>query len=218
MHTYIEDIGKHEGKEITIKGWLYNKRSSGKIRFILLRDGTGVVQAVIAKGEVNDETFEAADRITQESSVILKGQVRKDERAPGGYEIVAKEIEVLQMAQEYPITPKEHSIEYLMPLRHLWLRSRLQNAILRIRHELIKACRDFLDSNGFINADTPILTPASVEGTTTLFPVDYYGDTVYLAQSGQLYNEATIGALGREIEDEAPSHRILDAGTRGCIS
>jgi asparaginyl-tRNA synthetase len=213
MHTYIEDIGKHEGKEITIKGWLYNKRSSGKIRFILLRDGTGVVQAVIAKGEVNDETFEAADRITQESSVILKGQVRKDERAPGGYEIVAKEIEVLQMAQEYPITPKEHSIEYLMPLRHLWLRSRLQNAILRIRHELIKACRDFLDSNGFINADTPILTPASVEGTTTLFPVDYYGDTVYLAQSGQLYNEATIGALGK-VYCFGPTFRAEKSKTR----
>jgi asparaginyl-tRNA synthetase len=213
MHTYIEDIGKHEGKEITIKGWLYNKRSSGKIRFILLRDGTGVVQAVIAKGEVNDETFEAADRITQESSVILKGQVRKDERAPGGYEIVAKEIEVLQMAQEYPITPKEHSIEYLMPLRHLWLRSRLQNAILRIRHELIKACRDFLDSNGFINADTPILTPASVEGTTTLFPVDYYGETVYLAQSGQLYNEATIGALGK-VYCFGPTFRAEKSKTR----
>ena len=213
MQTYIEDIGKHAGKEITIKGWLYNKRSSGKIRFILVRDGTGVVQAVIAKGEVEEKTFEAADRITQESSLILKGSVRKDERAPGGYEIVAREIEILQMAQEYPITPKEHSIEYLMPLRHLWLRSKLQNAILRIRHELIKACRDFLDDNGFINADTPILTPASVEGTTTLFPVDYYGDTVYLAQSGQLYNEATIGALGK-VYCFGPTFRAEKSKTR----
>ena len=213
MQTYIEDIGKHEGKEITVKGWLYNKRSSGKIRFLLVRDGTGVVQAVTAKGEVDEKTFDVADRITQESSVILKGQVRKEERAPGGYEIVTKEIEVLQTAQGYPITPKEHSIEYLMPLRHLWLRSRMQNAILRIRHELIKACRDFLDDNGFINADTPILTPASVEGTTTLFPVDYYGDTVYLAQSGQLYNEATIGALGK-VYCFGPTFRAEKSKTR----
>jgi asparaginyl-tRNA synthetase len=213
MHTYIEDIGRHEGKEITIKGWLYNKRSSGKIRFILIRDGTGVVQSVVSKGDVDEETFEAADKITQESSLILKGKVRKDERAPGGYEIVATEIEVLQTAQEYPITPKEHSIEYLMPMRHLWLRSRKQNAILRIRHELIKACRDFLDGNGFINADTPILTPASVEGTTTLFPVDYYGDTVYLAQSGQLYNEATIGALGK-VYCFGPTFRAEKSKTR----
>lgn len=213
MHTYIEDIDKHEGKEVIVKGWLYNKRSSGKIRFILVRDGTGVVQSVIAKGDVDEKTFEAADRITQESSIILKGKVRKDERAPGGHEIVATDIEVLQTAQDYPITPKEHSIEYLMPLRHLWLRSRKQNAIMRIRHELIKACRDFLDSRGFINADTPILTPASVEGTTTLFPVDYYGDTVYLAQSGQLYNEATIGALGK-VYCFGPTFRAEKSKTR----
>ncbi|MGD8978706.1 MAG: asparagine--tRNA ligase [candidate division WOR-3 bacterium] len=213
MQTYIEDIGKHAGMDITIKGWLYNKRSSGKIRFMLVRDGTGVVQAVIVKDEVDEKTFEAADRITQESSIILKGQVRKDKRAPGGYEIVVKEIQVLQTTQEYPITPKEHSIEYLMPLRHLWLRSRMQNAILRIRHEFIKACRDFLDDNGFINADTPILTPASVEGTTTLFPVDYYGDTVYLAQSGQLYNEATITALGK-VYCFGPTFRAEKSKTR----
>jgi asparaginyl-tRNA synthetase len=213
VHIYIEDIGKHEGKEVIVKGWLYNKRSSGKIRFILVRDGTGVVQSVIAKGDVNEKTFEAADSITQESSIILKGKVRKDERAPGGHEIVATDIEVLQTAQDYPITPKEHSIEHLMPLRHLWLRSRKQNAIMRIRHELIKACRDFLDSRGFINADTPILTPASVEGTTTLFPVDYYGDTVYLAQSGQLYNEATIGALGK-VYCFGPTFRAEKSKTR----
>jgi asparaginyl-tRNA synthetase len=213
MHTYIEDIGKYDGKEVVIKGWLYNKRSSGKIRFILVRDGTGIVQSVIAKGEVTDETFEAADKITQESSLILKGTVRKDDRAPGGYEIVARDIQVLQTAQEYPITPKEHSIEYLMPLRHLWLRSRKQNAIMRIRHELIKACRDFFDDRGFINADTPILTPASVEGTTTLFPVEYYEDTVYLAQSGQLYNEATIGALGK-VYCFGPTFRAEKSKTR----
>jgi asparaginyl-tRNA synthetase len=213
MHIYIEDIGKHEGEEITVKGWLYNKRSSGKVRFVLIRDGTGIVQSVVAKGDNNDKTFDAADRITQESSIILRGTVRKDERAPGGYEIVATDIEVLQLAQDYPVTPKEHSIEYLLPLRHLWLRSKKQNAILRIRHELIKACRDFFDDRGFINTDTPILTPASVEGTTTLFPVNYYGDKVYLAQSGQLYNEATIGALGK-VYCFGPTFRAEKSKTR----
>ena len=172
MHIYIEDIGKYQGKDVIIKGWLFNKRSSGKIRFILVRDGTGIIQSVIAKGEVKDELFEIADKITQESSVILTGTVRKEDRAPGGYEIIAKDIKVIQMAEDYPITPKEHSIEFLLPFRHLWLRSKKQNAIMRIRHEIIKACRDFLDNQGFINADTPILTPAAVEGTTTLFQVD----------------------------------------------
>jgi asparaginyl-tRNA synthetase len=213
MHVYIENIGKHEGTEVTVKGWLYNKRSSGKVRFILVRDGTGIIQSVIAKGEVSDEIFDAADKITQESSVVLKGRVRKDERAPGGYEIVATDLNIIQTAQDYPITPKEHSIEYLLPLRHLWLRSRKQNAILRIRHELIKACRDFFDMRGFINADTPILTPASVEGTTTLFPVDYYGEMVYLTQSGQLYNEATIGALGK-VYCFGPTFRAEKSKTR----
>jgi asparaginyl-tRNA synthetase len=213
MHVYIEDIGEHTGKDVIIKGWLYNKRSSGKVRFILVRDGTGIVQSVIAKGEVEEEIFDAADKITQESSIILKGTVRKDERAPGGYEIVVKDLKILQMAQDFPIAPKEHSIEYLLPLRHLWLRSRKQNAIMRIRHELIKACRDFFDNQGFINTDTPILTPASVEGTTTLFGVDYYGDTVYLAQSGQLYNEATIGALGK-VYCFGPTFRAEKSKTR----
>ena len=213
MHAYIEDISKHDGEEVILKGWLYNKRSSGKIRFLLVRDGTGIVQSVIAQDEVNDEIFDAADRITQESSLVLEGTVRKDERAPGGYEIVAKDLQILQTAQDFPITPKEHSIEYLQPLRHLWLRSKKQNAIMRVRHELIKACRDFFDNQGFINTDTPILTPASVEGTTTLFPVDYYGDTVYLAQSGQLYNEATIGALGK-VYCFGPTFRAEKSKTR----
>jgi asparaginyl-tRNA synthetase len=213
MHIYIEDIGKYEDREVVVKGWLYNKRSSGKIHFILVRDGTGIVQSIIAKGEIDDRVFDLADKTTQESSIVLKGTVRKDQRAPGGYEIVARDLEVLQTTEDYPITPKEHSIEYLLPLRHLWLRSRKQNAILRIRHELIKACRDFFDDQGFINADTPILTPASVEGTTTLFPVDYYGDKVYLAQSGQLYNEATIGALGK-VYCFGPTFRAEKSKTR----
>ncbi|MBA7533820.1 Asparagine--tRNA ligase [subsurface metagenome] len=213
MHIYIEDIGKYQGKDVIIKGWLFNKRSSGKIRFILVRDGTGIIQSVIAQGEVKDELFEIADKITQESSVILTGTVRKDDRAPGGYEIIAKDIKVIQMAEDYPITPKEHSIEFLLPLRHLWLRSKKQNAIMRIRHEIIKACRDFFDNQGFINADTPILTPAAVEGTTTLFQVDYYDQNAYLSQSGQLYNEATAAALGK-VYCFGPTFRAEKSKTR----
>lgn len=213
MHIYIEDIGKYQGKDVIIKGWLFNKRSSGKIRFILVRDGTGIIQSVIAKGEVKDELFEIVDKITQESSVILTGAVRKDDRAPGGYEIIAKNIKVIQMAEDYPITPKEHSIEFLLPVRHLWLRSKRQNAIMRIRHEIIKACRDFLDNQGFINADTPILTPAAVEGTTTLFQVDYYDQNAYLSQSGQLYNEATAAALGK-VYCFGPTFRAEKSKTR----
>jgi len=213
MHVYIEDVAEYDGKEVTIKGWLYNKRSSGKVHFLLVRDGTGIIQSVISKGEIKDEIFEVAAKITQESSVILTGKVRKEERAPGGYEIVTKELNIIQMAQDYPITPKEHSIEFLMPLRHLWLRSKKQNAIMRIRHEIIKSLRDFFDNQGFINADTPILTPASVEGTTTLFSVDYYGDTVYLTQSGQLYNEATAAALGK-VYCFGPTFRAEKSKTR----
>ncbi len=213
MHIYIEDIGKYQSKDVIIKGWLFNKRSSGKIRFILVRDGTGIIQSVIAKGEVKDELFEIADKITQESSVILTGTVRKDDRAPGGYEIIAKDIKVIQMAEDYPITPKEHSIEFLLPVRHLWLRSKKQNAIMRIRHEIIKACRDFFDNQGFINADTPILTPAAVEGTTTLFQVDYYDQNAYLSQSGQLYNEATAAALGK-VYCFGPTFRAEKSKTR----
>lgn len=213
MHTFIEDIARYDGKKATIKGWLYNKRSSGKVHFLLVRDGTGILQAVISKDETDHTIFETADKITQESSLIVTGIVRKDARAPGGYEIVAKKVEILQMAQDYPITPKEHSIEFLLPQRHLWIRSRKQNAILRIRHEIIKACRDFFDNRGFINADTPILTPASVEGTTTLFPVEYYGDTVYLSQSGQLYNEATAAALGK-VYCFGPTFRAEKSKTR----
>jgi len=213
MQVYIEDIAQYEGKEVAIKGWLFNKRSSGKVRFILVRDGTGIIQTVISKGEIQDRIFEVADKITQESSIILTGTVRKDERAPGGYEIIAKDIEIIQLAKDYPITPKEHSVEFLLPQRHLWLRSKKQNAIMRIRHEIIKACRDFFDNQGFINADTPILTPASVEGTTTLFSVEYYGDTVYLSQSGQLYNEATAAALGK-VYCFGPTFRAEKSKTR----
>jgi asparaginyl-tRNA synthetase len=213
MHVAIENIARYEGKEVTIRGWLYNKRSSGKVHFLLIRDGTGIIQSVVSSGEIDDKIFETADTITQESSLIVSGLVRKDKRAPGGHELVIKKLQVIQMSQDYPITPKEHSIEFLLPLRHLWLRSKKQVAIMRIRHEIIKACRDFFDNRGFVNADTPILTPASVEGTTTLFPVDYYGDTVYLTQSGQLYNEATAAALGK-VYCFGPTFRAEKSKTR----
>lgn len=213
MYVMIEDISQHDSKEVTIKGWLYNKRSSGKVHFLLVRDGTGIIQSVINKGEIEDEIFDIADKITQESSLILTGKVRKDERAPGGYEIIVRKLRIIQMTKDYPITPKEHSIEFLLPLRHLWLRSKKQVAIMRIRHEIIKACRDFFDNQGFINVDTPILTPASVEGTTTLFPVDYYGDTIFLTQSGQLYNEATAAALGK-VYCFGPTFRAEKSKTR----
>ena len=213
MHVYIENIGNYEGKEVTVKGWLFNKRSSGSVHFILVRDGTGIIQSVISKDEISDEIFEIADKITQETSMMVTGMVRKDKRAPGGYELIAKKLDIIQKVQDYPITPKSHSIEFLLPIRHLWLRSRKQNAIMRIRHEIIKASRDFFDGRGFINADTPILTPASVEGTTTLFPVEYYGDTVYLTQSGQLYNEATAAALGK-VYCLGPTFRAEKSKTR----
>jgi asparaginyl-tRNA synthetase len=213
MHVYIEDIGNYEAKEVTVKGWLYNKRSSGKIRFLIIRDGTGIVQSVITKDEVADPIFEIADKITSESSVILTGSVKKENRAPGGYEIIAKDLQIIQLTQEYPITPKEHSVEFLLPMRHLWLRSKKQNAIMRIRHEVIKACRDFLDERGFICADCPILTPAAVEGTTTLFEVEYYDQKAYLSQSGQLYNEATAAALGK-VYCFGPTFRAEKSKTR----
>ncbi|MGQ9534743.1 MAG: asparagine--tRNA ligase [bacterium] len=213
MQVYIEDIGKFDGKEVEIKGWLYNKRSSGRVRFLLIRDGTGIIQSVISQGEADKRIFETADKITQESSLIIKGIVRQDKRAPGGYEIVATDLTIIQLTEDYPITPKEHSIEFLMPIRYLWIRSKKQHAILRIRHTIIKAIRDFFDEHGFINVDAPILTPASVEGTTTLFPVDYYGQTVYLTQSGQLYNEATAMALGK-VYCFGPTFRAEKSKTR----
>ena len=197
MYAYIEDAGKHDGAEITVKGWLYNSRSSGKIRFLLVRDGTGLIQCVFSARDVPAEAFELADKITQESSLEVTGTVHQDARAPGGFELQTFNLKLIQLAEPYPITPKEHGTEFLMEHRHLWLRSRMQTAILRIRSEMIKALRDYLDDRGFVCADTPIFTPASVEGTTTLFPVDYFGATVYLTQSGQLYNEPICAAVGR---------------------
>ncbi|MDT7542876.1 MAG: asparaginyl-tRNA synthetase [Acidobacteriota bacterium] len=197
-HVYIRDLSRHAGEEISLRGWLYNLRSSGKLLFPQLRDGTGLVQCVVFKKSVPEELFEQLKGLGQESALIIRGTVRADERAPGGYEIDVTGAEVLQSVEGYPITPKEHGTEFLMDHRHLWLRSRRQHAILKVRHTIVRAVRDFLDNDGFTLCDTPILTPAACEGTTTLFEVDYFGDEkAYLSQSGQLYNEATAAAFGK---------------------
>ncbi|MCC6744685.1 MAG: asparagine--tRNA ligase [Acidobacteria bacterium] len=196
--TYIEDIARHVGETIVIKGWLYNIRSSGKLIFPQIRDGSGILQCVVFKKAVPEEVWDACQTLTQESSVIVTGAVRADDRAPGGFEMDVTNLEVVSIAEPYPITPKEHGPEFLLDHRHLWIRSKLQHAILRVRHEVIRAVRDYFDSNGFILADTPIFTPAACEGTTSLFEVNYFDDEkAYLTQSGQLYNEATAAALGR---------------------
>ena len=213
-HVYIEDIGRHEGEEVTIKGWLQNRRSSGKIHFLILRDGTGFIQAVMSKAAVGDELFKAADHLSQETSVIVTGTARADARAPSGYEIDVKQLEVVGASHDYPITPKEHGVDYLLDRRHLWIRSERQQAILRIRHEIINAVRDFFNARGFILADTPIFTPAACEGTTTLFPAQYFEEqTAYLTQSGQLYNEANAMALGR-VYCFGPTFRAEKSKTR----
>lgn len=196
----IEEIAQYVGQEITIRGWLYAKTDKGRLQFLQVRDGTGIVQAVAFKRDVSPEVFERAQQVTQESSVIIRGTVRADDRAPGypgGYEVGLGELEIVQLAEEYPITPKEHGVEFLMAHRHLWLRSQRQWAILRVRATVIKAIRDWLDDHGFLLVDTPLLTPAAAEGTTTLFELDYFGTPAYLSQSGQLYNEATIAAFGK---------------------
>ena len=197
-HTYINQLAEHAGKEVTLKGWLYNMRSSGKILFPQLRDGTGVVQCVVLKNSVTPEIWDALKGLGQESALTVRGTVREDSRAPGGYEIDVVSAEVVDEVHDYPITPKEHGTEFLMDHRHLWLRSRRQHAILKVRHTVVKAVRDFLDHDGFTLADSPIFTPAACEGTTTLFEVDYFdGEKAYLTQSGQLYNEATAAAFGK---------------------
>ncbi|HEV8592405.1 MAG TPA: asparagine--tRNA ligase [Pyrinomonadaceae bacterium] len=211
--TYINQLKDHIGEEVTLKGWLYNTRSSGKLVFLQLRDGTGIVQCVVFKGN-SEEVFEKAKPLGQESSLIVTGTVKEDTRSAIGVEIDVKDIEVLQNVHDYPITPKEHGTEFLMDNRHLWIRSKKQNAVLKVRHTVIKAVRDYFDSNGFILADTPIFTPAACEGTTTLFEVDYFGDDkAYLTQSGQLYNEATAAAFGKSYAF-GPTFRAEKSKTR----
>jgi asparaginyl-tRNA synthetase len=195
--VYISDIAQHVGQDISLKGWLYNKRSSGKLHFLQVRDGTGIIQCVVFKGDTSPEVFQLADHLPQESSLTVTGTVRADARSPIGVELAVKTLEATHIAHDYPITPKEHGIAFLLDHRHLWLRSARQHAILRIRSEVIKACRDYFDGHGFTLLDAPIFTPAACEGTTTLFPVDYFGDTVYLTQSGQLYMEAGAMAFGK---------------------
>lgn len=212
-HTYIEDIGKFEGKEVTLKGWLYNKRSGGKILFLILRDGTGYCQCVASASDLSQDDFELCDRITQESSLEVKGSVHKDERAPGGYELILKEIHLIQMAEEYPIQPKEHGVDFLLDNRHLWIRSARQHAILRIRDEVIKATRDFFHDRHYILIDSPIFTPAPCEGTSTLFETDYFGDKAYLSQSGQLYQEPACMAFGK-VYCFGPTFRAEKSKTR----
>jgi asparaginyl-tRNA synthetase len=211
--AYIQDIAKHEGSEAVLRGWVYNKRSSGKLQFLLLRDGTGTIQCVGFKGNFTAEQFEALDKLTQESSIEVRGRVRKDDRAPGGFELEMTGFEVLQIADNYPITPKDHGIAFLMENRHLWLRSSHQHAILKVRHEIIKACRDYFDDQGFTLVDTPVFTPNACEGTTTLFETDYFDQKAYLTQSGQLYNEATAAAFGK-VYCFGPTFRAEKSKTR----
>jgi len=213
MLADVEHIAEYEGKEVTIQGWLYNKRSSGKIHFLLVRDGTGIIQCVVSKGDVSEELFEAADKITMESSVIVTGTVRKDPRSPIGYEIAVKDVKVVHMAQEYPISKKEHEVAFLMDHRHLWLRSVKQHAILRVRHEVIRAIREFFDERGFVLVDAPILTPNACEGTTTLFETKYFDKPAYLSQSGQLYMEAACMAF-KKVYCFGPTFRAERSKTR----
>jgi len=212
----IAEIGKHDGETVELRGWLYNLRESGKLLFPIFRDGSGTIQGVIAKNAVSPEMWESAKTLTQESSVIVRGKVRADKRAPGGYEMDVTDLEVVQRVPEndpYPISLKEHGVDFLMEHRHLWLRSPRQAAILRVRAEIIKATRDFFDDRGFILTDPPILTPAACEGTTTLFPVEYFDEEAFLTQSGQLYIEATAMALGK-VYSFGPTFRAEKSKTR----
>jgi len=214
--TTIAEIGKHEGQSVTIRGWLYNLRESGKLLFPQFRDGSGIIQGVVPKNAVPPEVFDAIKTLTQESSVIVEGKVRADKRAHGGYELDVANVQVVQRVPEatpYPITPKEHGTDFLMEHRHLWVRSQRQAAILRVRAEIIKAARDFFDERGFTLTDPPIITPAACEGTSTLFPVDYFDEQAFITQSGQLYVEATAMALGK-VYSFGPTFRAEKSKTR----
>ena len=211
--TYIRDIGAHEGQEVTLKGWLYNQRSSGKLRFLQVRDGTGTIQAVVFKKDVDDETWETVQGLTQECSLTVTGEVRADPRSPSGYEMGVRQLAAIAPSVDYPITKKEHGVHFLLQRRHLWVRSSRQQAVLRVRHTVAKAIRDFLDSNGFLLFDAPIFTPNAVEGTSTLFKTDYFGRAAYLTQSGQLYQEAGAMAFGK-VYCFGPTFRAEKSKTR----
>ncbi|MCC6801492.1 MAG: asparagine--tRNA ligase [Anaerolineae bacterium] len=212
----IDHIAEYVGQEVTVRGWVYNRTDKGRLQFIQLRDGTGIAQCVAFKKEMAPEEFEVAGRLTQESSVIVTGEVRADERAPGipgGFEIGIRSLSLVQMSEEYPISPKEHGVEFLLDNRHLWVRSSRQWAILRIRATIIRALRDFMDDNGYLLVDTPLITPAAGENTTTLFGLDYFGEPAYLAQTGQLYNEANMMAFGK-VYCFGPTFRAENSKTR----
>ena len=209
----IDSLGEHVGEEVAVRGWLYNRRSSGKIRFLQVRDGTGIVQGVAAKGDVSEEIFGRIEHISQESSVVVTGKVREDRRAPGGFELSLTGVEIVQEAEEYPIAHQSHGPDFLLSHRHLWIRSRKQHATLRIRDEILKATRDFYYDRGFVCVDSPIFTPAACEGTTTLFEVDYFGERAFLTQSGQLYNEAACMAFGK-VYCFGPTFRAEKSKTR----
>jgi asparaginyl-tRNA synthetase len=210
----VEDVGKHEGEVVTLRGWLAGRRSSGKLHFLQVRDGTGTIQCVMGKRDVPPEVFAAADHLPQESSLELTGTIRADARSAIGYELGAQDMRVIHVpATEFPISPKDHGTAFLLEHRHLWLRSSRQHAIMRIRAEVIRASREYLDGHGFLGFDAPILTPAACEGTTTLFPVEYFGETAYLTQSGQLYGEAGALAFGK-IYVFGPTFRAEKSKTR----
>src|SRR5258708_1124297 len=211
--TRIKELPQHIGEKVTIDGWLYNKRTSGKLQFPIIRDGSGYLQCVVFKKEVSEETWKAADEVTQESSVRVTGTVRAEERAPGGVELGVETFEIVGPAAEYPISPKEHGTDFLMNHRHLWLRSSKQHAVLRIRNEVEKGIRDFFYDRDFVLIDSPILTANAAEGTSTLFETDYFGEKAYLSQSGQLYLEPAAAAFGR-VYCFGPTFRAEKSKTR----
>src|SRR5215475_11735280 len=213
-HVYIEDLKNHLGEEVTLRGWLYNRRSSGKLHFLLVRDGTGICQCVASKADLGEEAFVAADHMGQETSIEIDGVAREDKRAPGGIELIAKSVRQVAPSADYPITPKEHGVAFLLDQRHLWVRSSRQHAVLRIRSEVVQACRDFFHERGFVLFDSPILTPTSCEGTSNLFELDYFGERkAYLTQSGQLYAEAGALAFGK-VYCFGPTFRAEKSKTR----
>ena len=210
----ISGVGNHDGEEVRIKGWLYNQRSSGKVKFMIIRDGTGFLQGILVKSEIEEKYFNVLEEINYESSIIVEGLVKKESRAPSGYEMLVKTIKVVQNAEkDYPISLKKHGVGFLMNYRHLWMRTQRQNAILRIRTEIVKIIHDFLNKKGFYLIESPVLTPAACEGTTTLFETDYFGDKAYLTQSGQLYNEASAIAFGK-VYCFGPTFRAEKSKTR----
>ncbi len=212
--VYIEDLAQHLGEELTLRGWLYNKRSSGKLHFLLVRDGTGICQCVASKADLGEEAFAAADHMGQETSLEVVGVARADQRAPGGIELTARHVRQVAPSSDYPITPKEHGVGFLLDQRHLWVRSSRQHAVLRIRSEVVQACRDFFHERGFVLFDAPILTPTSCEGTSNLFELDYFGERkAYLTQSGQLYAEAGALAFGK-VYCFGPTFRAEKSKTR----